>query len=599
MTNVAVRPAEHVPGPAERVEEGSGRGLLVFKVVIGLAVAASVVLRFVAGQALWLDEAQSVAIAKLPLTGEFTLFDGLRQDGSPPLYYLMLHAWIELFGTGTAAVRSLSALTNLVSAVPLYYLARRVVGENAARVSVLLYLTSPFALYFATETRMYSLIVLLTALGGLALDTTLRKPTPKSTVALALCAGGLALTHYWTLYLLLTVALWLVLVAAWPRYVAHRHHRHQRRPPAPSATPRPAPSTGLVAGVHRGSVGGGTGTAGTGTAGTGAAGGHRARLGGERLGGEWNWGSRGPLYGLVGIVGGGVVFAPWLGGFFYQLANTGTPWGEPASFAAISHAYGQWAGGPTTQGRLLLLIVTALVAFGIAGRAVDSRFVMLNLRGHEPGRTLFGLATVTLVVAVAAGKLVGNAWADRYTATAFVPFLLVVGLGATVLADQRVFRVVVATAAVIGLLAGAGDITRQRSQASEAADVIGRLAKPGDVVLVCPDQLGPGLARTLPSWVSVYAVPTYGPPDRVDWVDYETRNTQADGIAIADRAIAEAGNRGTVFMAASGSYRTFETLCLQVRTRLQQQRPVADEVMTQGKPAKVWENYALLRFQPS
>ena len=224
---------------------------------------------------------------------------------------------------------------------------------------------------------------------------------------------------------------------------------------------------------------------------------------------------------------------------------------------------------------------------------------MIDLRGHEPGRTLFLLATLTLVVAVAAGQVVGNAWADRYTAIAFVPFLLVVGLGATVLTDPRVFRGVVLGAAVVGLLAGAGDVWRERTQATQAADVLDRLAAPGDVLLVCPDQLGPGLARTVPSWLTVRVVPTYAPPGRVDWVDYEQRNRGANGNRVADRALAEAGPGGTVFLAASGNYRTYEQLCLDVRGRLAHVRPDADEVMMQGESKDVYENYTLLRFRPS
>jgi hypothetical protein len=302
---------------------------------------------------------------------------------------------------------------------------------------------------------------------------------------------------------------------------------------------------------------------------------------------------------LIGIVGGGLVFAPWLPNFFDQLAHTGTPWGEPASYAAISHAYGQWAGGPTTLGRLLLFLITGLAGAGVAGRSAGGRFVLIDLRGLEPGRTLFLLATGTLFVAVTAGQVVGNAWADRYTATAFVPFLLVLGLGATIIGDQRVFRGVIVVAALIGLVAGTSDVRRERTQATEAAGVLERLARPGDVMLVCPDQLGPGLARTVPSWMKVYVVPTYAPPDRVNWVDYEERNKRADGQAIARRALAEAGSQHTVFLAGSGAYRTYEELCTVVRTTLQQARPHADEVMKQGLPAKVYENYALLRFQAS
>ncbi|TCJ33071.1 glycosyltransferase family 39 protein [Parafrankia sp. BMG5.11] len=586
MTDVAVRPAEHTPEPVDRVGARPDREHRIFRGALVLIIAAAVVVRFIARQPLWLDEAQSVAIARLPLSGAApTMWDGLLQDGSPPLYYILLHLWISVFGEGTASVRGMSAVINLGSAVPVFYLGRRLVGDRGAKVAVVLYLTSPFALYFGTETRMYSLIVLLTALGGLALERVLRVPSVKNMVLLAVASGCLALTHYWCLYLLVTVGAWLVgLVVVRPRVAAARtarrgragrsgaHSRGGRRPAAPApadASEQPTAAPELLAD---------------------AAGGARRAVP--------TWHPRGPLAGMIGIIAGGLVFAPWLPNFRSQLAHTGTPWGEPASFAAVSHAYGQWAGGPTTLGRLLLFLITGLVAAGIAGRPLGGRFVLLDLKGLEPGRTLFLLATGTLIVAVAAGKLVGNAWADRYTATAFVPFLLVVGLGATMLADRRVFHGVVAVAALVGVIAGTSDVRRERSQAGEAADVLTRLSRPGDILLVCPDQLGPGLARTVPSWLKVYVVPTYAAPDRVDWVDYEERNESANGVAIAQRAIAEAGTN-TVFMAGSGAYRTYEELCTQVRATLQTQRPVADEVMEQGLPAQVYENYALLRFRAS
>src|SRR5437764_15235698 len=65
------------------------------------AVAVGIVLRFVSRGPLWLDEAQSLAIAQRPLSH---LADALRHDGAPPLYYALLHGWIQLFGTSTFAV---------------------------------------------------------------------------------------------------------------------------------------------------------------------------------------------------------------------------------------------------------------------------------------------------------------------------------------------------------------------------------------------------------------------------------------------------------------------------------------------------------------
>ena len=88
-------------------------------IVIALgAVALGVVLRFVTRSPLWLDEALSVNIARLPL-GDIP--EALRHDGHPPLYYFMLHGWMQAFGTGDIAVRALSGVLAVVALPPVSY----------------------------------------------------------------------------------------------------------------------------------------------------------------------------------------------------------------------------------------------------------------------------------------------------------------------------------------------------------------------------------------------------------------------------------------------------------------------------------------------
>ncbi|WP_007520554.1 glycosyltransferase family 39 protein, partial [Pseudofrankia saprophytica] len=250
MTDVAVRPAERIPEPVDTPGPRPGRADRIYQAVMLLILAVAVVVRFTARQDLWLDEAQSVAIARLPLTGDGpTMITGLREDGSPPLYYLILHVWISLFGTGNSAVRALSAITNLIAAWPLYLLGRRVIGQRAAQLAVVFYITSPFALRFATETRMYSLIVLLTALGGLAIERALRKPTALSVAYVALAAGSLALTHYWCLYLLLTVGGWLVLLWWRPKLLFGRADRSDDGQPGGGPSVDPATQDAVDVGL--------------------------------------------------------------------------------------------------------------------------------------------------------------------------------------------------------------------------------------------------------------------------------------------------------------------------------------------------------------
>src|SRR2546426_201584 len=126
-------------------------------------------------------------------------------------------------------------------------------GGGAAPAALLLVATAPFAVRYATEARMYSLMVLLSIGGYLALLRVLRAPGTGPVVGLALISGLLLLTHYWGLYLLATAGFVLLL---------------RRREP----------------------------------------GARRA---------------------LVGLAAGGLLFAPWLPAFAFQLRHTGTPWAEP------------------------------------------------------------------------------------------------------------------------------------------------------------------------------------------------------------------------------------------------------------------------------
>ena len=84
----------------------SDRRAVALTVAVAAVVVVGVALRFLTSSHLWLDEALTVNIAKLPLS---RIPDALRHDGSPPLYYLLLHWWIAAFGAGDIAVRALSA----------------------------------------------------------------------------------------------------------------------------------------------------------------------------------------------------------------------------------------------------------------------------------------------------------------------------------------------------------------------------------------------------------------------------------------------------------------------------------------------------------
>jgi hypothetical protein len=189
--------------------------------LVATTLAVGIYLRFSTNSRLWLDEAITVEIARRSIGG---LFAALRHDGAPPLYYLLLHFWTGLFGGSDGAVRALSGVLS-VATLPLAWLAGRRVARVAAEfghveranthragtAALLLFATSPYAIRYGSETRMYSLVVLLVLLFGLATARALEQPRPSRWIALSLTTAALAYTHYWTFLLLGTVAIFLLL----------------------------------------------------------------------------------------------------------------------------------------------------------------------------------------------------------------------------------------------------------------------------------------------------------------------------------------------------------------------------------------------------
>jgi 4-amino-4-deoxy-L-arabinose transferase-like glycosyltransferase len=178
---------------------------------VAVVLAVTIALRLRTTSDLWLDEALSVNIARLPLS---QLHQALRHDGAPPLYYALLHFWIRAFGTGNVAVRSLSGLISLATLPAAWFAGRRLGRRRVAWLAVLVVAASPYAVEYATSARMYALVMLLVFVGYLVTLRALEEPTVGRLALVALLTAGLVYTQYWCFYLLGVVGVLLV-VRAW------------------------------------------------------------------------------------------------------------------------------------------------------------------------------------------------------------------------------------------------------------------------------------------------------------------------------------------------------------------------------------------------
>ena len=497
-----------------------------------LVIGVGVWFRFWTRSHLWLDEALTVHISALPLR---QIPEALRHDGAPPLYYFLLHLWMRAAGSSSAlAARSLGGVLSVATLPVMWFAGRRLALDvttphgdgidptTVAWTATILLASSPFAVHFATEARMYSLVVLLVLGGYLALAKVLRGGQGRLAAAgaLAVSSGLLLLTHYWAMYLLAVVGVVLAVNA-------------RRRPEYQLA--------------------------------------------------------------LIAVVAGGVLFVPWLPAFFYQARHTGTPWAEPASFSAMVNAISEFAGGRSSSGRALGLLFFALAGFGLFGAAMDHRRVEVDLRTRRRGRGLAIVLTGTLAVAITAGFATHGAFAARYTSVVFPPFVLLVALGTTVLRDAKVRTGVVAAAAALGLLTSTGNIRTDRTQVTRLiATAKSHGMQAGDLVVYCPDQLGPAGTQVAPGGVRQVTFPTLGNGRFVDWVDYGTRNRAADPVAFADTVDRLAGSHA-VWILWAPEYRTFGTLCEQVVQRMGTLRPPANQLVA-SNPIKYFEHANLVAY---
>ncbi len=124
-------------------------------------------------------------------------------------------------------------------------------------------------------------------------------------------------------------------------------------------------------------------------------------------------------------------------------------------------------------------------------------------------------------MAVVAGMVTGAAFDNRYIAVVFPLFVLLCALGVSAFRSPGVTSGILAVACVAGLTTAGFQNSQPRTQAVQVAAVLNAQAQPGDMVVYCPDQLGPAVDRLLevPD-VTQLTFPRMIGPARVDWVNY-------------------------------------------------------------------------------
>jgi mannosyltransferase len=162
------------------------------------------------GGSFWIDEGLSIGISSFPLAD---IPATLRFDGSPPLYYLMLHGWTALFGTGEAATQVLSLIFALAVIPVGLWAGWSLFGPRAGWFVAGLFALNPFLTAYSHETRMYSLMVLLALVASVAFVHAFVLDRRGYAVVLGVVLATMLYTHNWALFFFATAAIALLAVA--------------------------------------------------------------------------------------------------------------------------------------------------------------------------------------------------------------------------------------------------------------------------------------------------------------------------------------------------------------------------------------------------
>ena len=172
-----------------------------------LVLAGGLRVAFLANNSVWLDEAFVVWMAQHPWRDIPGLLRTLDQH--PPLYFVLMHLWIGIAGTGEAAIRLPSVAFSLCSVLLTYALVRRISTAAVGLLAAFLVAVSPFQIMAAQEARMYPLLGALVLASTVALRQSVERGGAIRWGVYAAAAGAMVYTHYFGVLVLLAHGVWI------------------------------------------------------------------------------------------------------------------------------------------------------------------------------------------------------------------------------------------------------------------------------------------------------------------------------------------------------------------------------------------------------
>ena len=146
----------HLSQDSVHTTSARSSGLIIVLYLLFLMGVVGIISSFLMSTSLRLDEAQSIWQTSHSLPETLRI---VANDVHVPLYHILLHYWMILFGSGVVSVRSLSLAFFLASIPLLYPLARTLLSRRWSLTIVTIFSLSPFVSWYGSEARMYTLLL--------------------------------------------------------------------------------------------------------------------------------------------------------------------------------------------------------------------------------------------------------------------------------------------------------------------------------------------------------------------------------------------------------------------------------------------------------
>lgn len=206
MSTTIAAPAGDRPAATARAGALGGWWPLAALVVLAAALRLSTLDL----QSFWYDEAFTPVHVLHPSLWA-TLRSVAHTENTPPLWYVLAWADSRAFGTGEIALRWPSALAGIATVPVAWAIGREMTGRRATAIAAAAFVAvNPLFVWYSQEARAYALFVLLAAVAMLCFLRALREPTTGRMAMFALSSSLALLSHYFAVFLLVPMVLWLM-----------------------------------------------------------------------------------------------------------------------------------------------------------------------------------------------------------------------------------------------------------------------------------------------------------------------------------------------------------------------------------------------------